>query len=155
MRRPDGYRNKNWLRLCKKACTAFLFLLLSGGLGCSSAANPNLPKTAKVEGVVRYQGSPLPPGTITFHPQGATGNPASGQISDEGRFQLSTYGRHDGAVVGKHKVTVTVTPLMDGSTPDPPVALPKQYANADQTPLEVEVVSGKINQIEIDLTDKI
>lgn len=155
MKRIDIYRNKAWLEHCNKAATILLFLLLPGSLGCSSANNPDLPATAKVEGVVRYQGNPLPPGTITFHPQMGSGNPASSLIDEEGRFQLSTYGRHDGAVVGKHKVTVTVMPRMDGSTPDPPVTLPRQYGNASQTPLEMEVVSGKTNQIEIDLKDKI
>ena len=62
------------------------------------------------KGVVTCDGVPVSGGSISFTPQGdsetlETGKPASATIRDDGTFTLSTYGRFDGAIVGKHSVT--------------------------------------------------
>lgn len=61
-------------------------------------------------GKVTCNGVPVSGGSIAFTPEGAadsleTGKPASATIASDGTFKLSTYGRFDGAIVGKHKVT--------------------------------------------------
>jgi len=116
--------------------------------GCNSR-DPNLPEVARVRGVVMFKGEPLPEGEIHFHPEDTQSNPGSGMIQKDGTFELSTYERHDGATVGKHKVTINIPPHLDGSIPDPPIQIPKQYGNPDATPLSVEVVSGKTNTFEL------
>lgn len=129
-----------------------LFALGLLGLCVIPACNsrdPNLPETAKVEGTVMFQGEPLPEGEVRFVPEDTQANPASGMIMEDGTFQLSTYERHDGAAVGKHKVTINIPPHLDGSVPDPPIQLPKQYGNPDDTPLSVEVEGGKTNTFEL------
>lgn len=121
---------------------------LSAAIGCSGR-DPNLPEVARVEGLVMFKGEPLPEGEIHFHPEDPACNPGSGIIEADGTFQLSTYERHDGATVGKHKVTIVIQPHLDGSVPDPPIQIPRQYGNPDATPLSVEVESGKTNKFEL------
>ena len=117
-------------------------------IGCSGR-DPNLPEVARVEGLVMFKGEPLPEGEIHFHPEDPNCNPGSGIIEPDGTFQLSTYERHDGATVGKHKVTIVIQPHLDGSVPDPPIQIPRQYGNPNATPLSVEVESGKTNKFEL------
>jgi hypothetical protein len=129
-----------------------LFALALLGLCVIPACNsrdPNLPEVAYVEGTVMFQGKPLPEGVVRFIPEDTKANPANGMIMEDGTFQLSTYERLDGAAVGKHKVTIEIPPHLDGSDPDPPIQLPKQYASLANTPLSVEVVGGKTNTFEL------
>lgn len=115
---------------------------------CNSR-DPNLPEVARVEGKVLFNGEPLPEGDIHFHPENPQANPGSGMIEKDGTFQLSTYERHDGAAVGKHKVTIVIQPHLDGSVPDPPIQIPRKYGDPDATPLSVEVEGGKTNKFEL------
>ncbi len=61
------------------------------------------PRVVPVAGTVLYNGEPLPFGSVTFQPE--VGQPAVGDISS-GTFALSSYGPNDGAVPGKHGVSV-------------------------------------------------
>ncbi len=62
---------------------------------------------ASVESECTYEGEPVQGALVTFHgdhaPRLATGTP-----DNEGRFQLSTFGRNDGAVPGRHRVTIRI-----------------------------------------------
>lgn len=127
--------------------------LLALALGCGAKVDPNAPETAVVQGTIQFRGAPLPEGIVRFHPDESAGNPASGMIQPDGSFELSTYNRHDGAVVGAHKVTVEIALRLDGSTPDPPIQLPKPYGDKEQTPLEVTVESGKTNRIQLEIVE--
>ncbi|MCC9605533.1 hypothetical protein LOC68_22470 [Blastopirellula sp. JC732] len=120
-------------------------------MGCAPSRDENLPETAPVYGVVTLKGEKLPEGTVRFLPENPLANPASGMILADGSFKLSTYERHDGAALGKHKVTVIVEPRLDGSSPDPPFLIPKRYQSEKTTPLEVEIVKGKRNEVVFDL----
>lgn len=122
-------------------------------IGCGPGVNPDAPETAPVQGTVMYQGKPLAEGVVRFNPQGTEGNPGSGMIQPDGTFQLSTYSRHDGAVLGKHKVTIEIPLKMDGSTPDPPIQLPKAYGDIENTPLEVTVEGGETNQVKLEIVE--
>jgi len=115
----------------------------------------DLPQVAPVSGSVTYNGKPVASGTVTFHPAGG-GRPASGQLDADGRFELSTFDRGDGAVLGKHRVTVVA---YDAST-DPSIApdsadvyaVPEKYTEPETTPLEVEVTEGG-NTMDLELKD--
>ena len=66
---------------------------------------------APVTGTVTCNGEPLEGGRIQFSPVRAgeeveAGKPAQAVIEVTGTFVLSTYARGDGAVVGKHTVSV-------------------------------------------------
>jgi hypothetical protein len=87
----------------------FVFLvatLLSGGCG-----NTNL---APVKGRVTCNGKPVAEAMITFAPfpksegDREAGKPATGFTDDEGNYELSTYKPYDGALIGKHNVTITL-----------------------------------------------
>jgi len=63
-------------------------------------------------GKVLCNGKPVSSGSVSFTPIGTpgsieSGKQASGAISPDGTFKLSTYGRFDGAIVGKHSVQYT------------------------------------------------
>lgn len=65
---------------------------------------------AKTQGKVLYQGQPVADVVVDFVPQGdggaSPGKSATGRTDASGVFVLSTHEMGDGAVVGKHRVTV-------------------------------------------------
>ena len=76
--------------------------------GCSEQGM----KTAPVQGTITYAGKPVPQGSIMFQPE--HGPNAMANIKN-GAYVLKTYRDGDGAVVGKHKVTLWVKDAVDGS----------------------------------------
>lgn len=73
-----------------------------------------------------------------------SGKPASGEIAEDGRFTLSTYGNNDGAIVGKHTVQVLPPAPKDDQTK------PAPFPCANST-LEIEVQKGAGNGLKIEL----
>jgi len=100
---------------------AFICLGLAALSGCGG---PPLP-VARVSGKVTCKGQPVSGGSITFSPVGDgksnnSGKAATGKLNDNGEFTLSTYGTNDGAVVGKHRVALSIddpTKVLKCSTP--------------------------------------
>ncbi|NLF08182.1 MAG: hypothetical protein GX594_09415 [Pirellulaceae bacterium] len=133
-------------------------LILAAGLVLSSGCGSSLPKTAPVGGRVTYNGKPVVSGTIVFQP--AQGRPAMGDIQPDGTYKLTTFESGDGALLGKHRVTIEARnaskpPPMEGpdaSNAPPKVEwlVPKKYSNADSSNLTAEVKSGQ-NNIDFDL----
>lgn len=148
-------------------------MFLSGTLalfvvtGCGGG--PDRPQTVPVSGTVTYNGEPVADANVTFYPE--EGRPASGKTDAQGRFDsLTTFEPGDGAVVGKH--TVTVNPSSEVS--DEPIesgeayavpgegngggggdesSIPEKYrdkASSDQT---FTVEEGGENDFSIELTD--
>jgi len=79
---------------------ASIVALLACGCGDSG------PQMAPVSGVVTVDGAPVANAAVMFVPE-AGGRPATGLTDAEGKFSLETMEPGDGALVGKHKVTVT------------------------------------------------
>lgn len=77
---------------------AVAFLIVAGG--CKRN-----PRVVPVNGKVLYNGKPLPYGAVMFQPD--KGQPAVGDLTADGSFTLSSYGPNDGAVPGKHSVSVS------------------------------------------------
>jgi hypothetical protein len=130
--------------------------------GCS--ADPNMPKLGKVSGKVSYQGKPLDAGRVVFTPVAGKGGEsdqgASGEISSDGSYEMTTFNTGDGAVLGQHIVTVVV---QKGEMPKPDAnghikyelpknATPAKYATADKSPLRCTVVEGRMT-FDIELKD--
>lgn len=75
-------------------------------VGCGAGQFPVRPAKGKVV----CEGKPITSGSVTFTPISTeaskleTGKQASGTLNSDGVFVLSTYGRFDGAIVGKHSV---------------------------------------------------
>jgi hypothetical protein len=138
------------------ACVVGAVLLAAVSAGCGSQSD-----MAPVDGVVRLDGAPLTKGIVTFVPD--AGRSASGPIGSDGTFQLSTLGKSDGALVGKHRITITATnvptgpPNFDLDRPNAsPVqgGVPARYASAEASELTFEVKAGESNHAELELTSK-
>jgi len=82
--------------------SAVVALVAAIACGVSSGCKRN-PRVVPVAGKVLYNGELLPFGSVTFQPE--KGQPAVGDVSS-GTFALSSYGPNDGAVPGKHAVSV-------------------------------------------------
>ncbi len=82
-------------------------------LGCGGGGDRY--DTIPVSGVVTCGGKPVANGTVNFTPmaeqgrtEGNRGRVALGMTDKDGRFKLTTYENDDGAIVGKHTVTVSL-----------------------------------------------
>jgi hypothetical protein len=120
---------KNTSILLLFALTGFIF---SNGCGYSPVA--------KVEGIVRCEGKPVPNALVFFQPE--KGRLSQGLTQKDGTFVLSTYQDNDGAVIGHH--TIRVAPS-DWTLPNCPASL-----SIEKDLKEVEVVAGG-NHFEIDI----
>lgn len=135
-----------------------LLVGLATGGGCSRQS-PVYP----VSGRVSLDGKPLVDAQISFRP--AQGPEAFGVLDGEGRYTLSTRAAGDGAVAGKH--AVTLSPLTEGLilTPDAEPRLPAptpgatpgampvpaKYLQAETSGLTATVEPGT-NTFDFDLT---
>lgn len=126
----------------------FRFSLLCGlfavicCVGCGPRNNPKFEKTVPVRGmVVLANGSPLKGGLITFRPQDPTKGEAWGMVGREGRFELGTYKKDDGAIPGTY--TVTIEPVVydqrGNLRPNKSLGIPVKYTNPESSHLTVEV----------------
>jgi hypothetical protein len=121
---------------------AITALLLAGLAGCGSRTETMVP----VEGAVKYQGKPLPRGSIALHPDAGKGNAGKGESRgtiEDGRYTVTTH-PHTGAPAGWYKVAVTATEPGD---PKNPYAIrksliPERFGNVNESGLTLEVKAG-------------
>lgn len=126
--------------------------------GCGS----NRPTTAPVQGKITCGGQPVPEGVVTFYPE--QGRPATGRIQPDGTYRLTTFEPDDGALIGKHKVTIEAVRFPQAGPqpksmeeeirmamekksprsgpPQPQWLVPPRYAKRETTPLVFEVRPG-------------
>jgi hypothetical protein len=119
-------------------------LLLIGGVlllpGCGGVTRP---KPVPVKGTVTFRGKPLPKARVTFFAKGAPA-PATGETNDAGEFELSMYGKGDGALVGEN--TVTVVALSTGGGPMMPPDATKLMSGGEGTvSAKAEIGSSKVS----------
>jgi hypothetical protein len=118
--------------------------------------------TAPVMGVVRFDGEPVAGATVSFQAVGG-GRSATGITDAQGRYQLATCARDDGAVPGSYRVIVLkyATPEStpggtgayvqpQGPEPPPKHLLPGRYAAVKTSGLAATVSNGH-NTIDFDL----
>ena len=142
-RRKSTLRTAVWL---------FVALLLSG---CS----PEGYRIAPVSGRVTLDGKPLANAAIVFSPVASADNmepgPGSGGKTDaDGRYILTIVGKGTrGAVIGKHKVRITMIPDVDPSDdrPQRPKPLPPRYSGKNTT-LEYDVTPSGSSSANFELT---
>lgn len=122
------------------------------------------PQVEPVSGTVYYGGEPLAEAIVVFSPVSGE-RKASATTDDEGRFELSTFGNGDGAIVGEHVVTIVkrgprkLPPVgtpgrgMPGgpSAPGDPL-IPEKYFSPDTSGLTAEVTAGG-NNLDFHLED--
>jgi hypothetical protein len=125
-------------------------------VGCAKAP----PEIVPVEGVVLFNGQPLPHAEVQFVPMApglGAEYVASGTTDENGRFTLTCRGR-PGACACENRVTVNDAPAPDdarGMSGESQTRvsryyaalknrpIPAAYANAARTPLAVTVAAGK------------
>lgn len=123
---------------------ASFFIALSG---CNSA------KTHPVNGTVKFKdgadGSALVGYTVDFESleQKVSG---SGEVQSDGTFRISTYGDNDGAVPGKHRISITPPIPADPDALPPKPLIPPKYGGLDTSGLEVEIKRGP-NDVTLEL----
>ena len=124
---------------CIWSCGLFVAMVC---VGCGPRNNPKFEKTVPVRGtVVKASGSPVSGGLITFHNTEPNKGDAWATIGRDGRFELGTYKKDDGAMLGTY--TVTIEPIVydqnGNPRPYPALGIPPKYTKAETSGLTVEV----------------
>ncbi len=146
----------------QSAVHVFTVLLCVAISGCGQ----RYPQTHPVSGTITYQGQPVTAGTIVFYPE--QGRSATSSIEADGSYRLTTFRPGDGALPGRH--TVTITAIAEASSgpasmeeemehgmlgrgeEDVRWLVPKQYSRRDSTPLTAEV-PAHAQTLDFHLTD--
>ena len=120
-----------------------------------------------VSGVVKAKGKPVTEGEVMFYPA-AGGRPSMGTIGEDGRYELTSKKKGDGAVPGSYKVTISAAKTLNAvpapeSMDDETEAnmaeakmiwlIPEKYSNLRTSTLTAEVEKGKANEINFDSAD--
>lgn len=129
-------------------CASLGLALLLAATGCRSYEK----ETAPVRGTVTLDGQPIPGATVMCAPP--SGRAASGVVGPDGSFALSTYGKGDGAIIGRHPVAVfPPSPLNEAAVmPAWAAKLPMKYQNTASSGLVCEVKRGEDNVLTIELS---
>ena len=149
----------NFSRVSQQISVGMLVTVMIAGCGGGSDQKP----TAKVKGKVTFNGQPVVGGNITFSPVAVGKDPGksgSGTIGADGSYTMTTYEQHDGAVVGKHRVTF-IPPVTEKepdaghseATAAAAAAVVSPFAGLVPKTEEVEVKAGD-NSLEIELTKR-
>jgi hypothetical protein len=130
---------------------ALLFCVMLSFAGCSPSYQL---ETAEVRGTVTLDGVPLTSGGVMFLP--SRGRGATGVISADGTYRLTTYNEGDGAIVGKHQVSVVPVYATNEFDPIPRAdrPIPQRYQNGGSSGLVVDVKPGDVHMVDFKLTSK-
>ncbi len=136
---------------CSGVCRGAVLLGLAAFLvGCGGGGGDQY-GVQPVSGVVTCQGKPVANATVNFTPvkeegraEGRPGRVALGITDENGKFRLTTYENYDGAIVGRHTVTVGLNSANEDDQSDPNKGFP--CANAT---LELEVFQG-VEEVNVD-----
>jgi hypothetical protein len=135
--------------------------LLSVSLAaCSGCGSKGTDATLKVTGTVTYNGAPVADASVTFTPE--KGRPATGITDAAGKFTLTTFSKDDGAVPGRHKVTIAPNASKIEPMPGTPEAataaagkppFPRRYSKLEESGLSAEVRTDDKNVFPFNMTD--
>jgi hypothetical protein len=118
-------------------------------VGCSKSHEL---ETAEVRGIVTLDGKPVESGGILFMPP--RGRAATAIIAPDGSYRMTTYHDGDGAIVGKHAISVfpRYGATEDEIVPTSARPIPQRYHNSGSSGLEADVKAGQVNVVELKLT---
>jgi hypothetical protein len=122
---------------------ALVLLSIAVVTGCSDGR----PERVPISGSVLIDGVPADRGSIMFV-NGDT-RPAMGNIDSSGHYQLTCFKVGDGAVLGMHKVKVTVAEPIDDHSQR--WLAPKKYSDEKTSGIEVEITEP-LDDLNIELT---
>ena len=86
-------------------CIALPLICISSLVGCGSDGGEPPEKTYPVSGTITLNGKPIVGADVTFI-NDESDRSAFGRTNDQGEYQLTTFSSNDGAVEGKHAVTI-------------------------------------------------
>lgn len=98
---------------------------------------PDYPETIPVSGTVTLDGQPVAGAAVVFTPE--EGQKATGTTDASGRFELSSFQLGDGAVPGRHRVTVAKTTVDSGDEEKVVFLIPQEYGNLQTSELVCDV----------------
>lgn len=123
------------------------WIIIAAIVLCATGCGDGRPELVPVSGQVLIDGEPLKFGSIRFVPTGARSS--SAELDEEGRFTLTCYEDNDGAVIGRHRVSVSAGETLNE------VQIrwhaPKKYAKYKSSELEEEITEATTT-ITINLT---
>lgn len=132
----------------RNGCIGLLITMVLVACGCSDGHRPTYPAGGTV---MLSNGEPLPGGWIEFQLEGEhTAPTAKARIQQDGRFELGTYEKADGALEGTHRVMV-MPPIPKGNAAwDPgdtrgPSAAPQDVPNIELRYQRVETSGLKFS----------
>ena len=127
-------------------CIIALSVVSLAFMGCGNNKSP----VGTVHGSVVLDAKPLANGTIVTRPNAGRGS--QGIISN-GEFELGTFSRNDGALIGTHQVAIIAEEKRDGGAEAKAgkLLIPQRYTNPDTSGLTIEVKPGN-NTPELILT---
>lgn len=144
---------------CDLKCllTALAIPALLAGIAGRGGSGPTI---VPVTGRVTLDDEPVEGATVMMIP--AEGRPATGLTDTKGEFRMTTLGDNDGAVVGNHRITVSLVKLPEGpidyEVADSPESLkllqhiiPARYDNPKTSGLTAEVRRG-MEPLDLNLT---
>ncbi len=166
---------KNWIAVSAKGLAGIGAIGLFTLAGCGSPAN-----IAPATGVITMGGEPVAEAKVMFHPIDGGPRNSYGTTNSKGEFKVSTYGMNDGAIVGRHVVTITKVDTKDqvkfdanelaktgysgagyekmmgpnaakNREKDLSYIIPAKYSSKDTSGIEVDVVKGETNHFPFDL----
>ena len=133
----------------------FLQLSLSALLLCYCGCSGSSSNFGTVEGTVTLDGKPLSGVSVMFYPESGARSSA-GQTDENGKYSLRHTRDTEGAVIGKHRVTISTEDLADRDeevATKKRKALPLKYTDQNKTELSETVESGN-NTIDFPLKSK-
>lgn len=124
--------------------------LAAAGCGSEESAGPSL------TGTVTFNGEPLPNANLTFEPDGTGGSTAYGRTDENGVYTTHTGRSLAGIAPGRYNVGVEAYVIEPGMfdaqgnyVENGQFAIPKEYANPQQSGLWVEVTADGENVADI------
>ncbi len=139
--------------LPQRSAQSWLLLGIVVSLVVYCGCGPRGPALAKVKGKALLNGKPLTKGSIGTLP--VAGRGANGTIQPDGSFELNTFRKGDGALVGTHKVGVAAYEDVAGKGPEAgngKLLVPQRYTNPETSKLTIEVSSSGENNPVLELT---
>ncbi len=123
------------------------FVIYIATFGCTLGCGDGRPQRVPVSGRVLIDGEPVVHGNIRVFPENARA--ASGQLGADGRFELTTYDKGDGCVLGTHVVTVNALEPINANSQR--WHAPRKYREVGTSGLTLEVTEAT-DTVEILLT---
>ncbi len=136
-------------------CLLCLTPFLVAAIGCSEKKPDGMPPLVPCTVTVTQGGAPLANANVTLFPLDGSQWTANGSTDGSGKAVMFAWGSHQGAPVGKYKVTVAkmetdkaavARSSSDEPSTDPPPnsynLVEEKYGMKDSTTLEIEVVKG-------------